>query len=47
MRCYLEQGNAADAARVYRRCREMLSIQLGIVPSPDTEALFRSIYDER
>lgn len=45
MRCYLEQGNAADAARVYRRCREMLSIQLGIVPSPDTEMLFRSIYD--
>jgi LuxR family maltose regulon positive regulatory protein len=45
MRCHLQQGNAADAARVYRRCREMLSIQLGIVPSPDTEALFRSIYD--
>ena len=47
MRCHLGQGNAADAARVYRRCREMLSIQLGIVPSPDTEALFRSIYDGR
>jgi len=45
MRCYLEQRNAADAARVYRRCREMLSIQLGIVPSPDTDALFRSIYE--
>lgn len=44
MRCHLERGEPADAARVYRRCREMLSIQLGISPSPETEALFRSIY---
>ena len=46
MRCHLEQGQAADAARVYRRCRDMLSVQLGIPPSAETEALFKSIYGE-
>jgi LuxR family transcriptional regulator, maltose regulon positive regulatory protein len=44
MHCHLERGEPADAARVYRRCREMLSIQLGIPPSAETEALFKSIY---
>ncbi len=44
MHCHLALGQHADAARVYRRCREMLSVQLGIVPSAETEALFRSIY---
>ncbi len=44
MRCHLERGEPAEAARVYRRCREMLSIQLGIPPSAETESLFRSIY---
>lgn len=45
MRGYIARGESADAARVYRRCRAMLSVQLGIPPSADTEALFRSIYD--
>jgi len=44
MHCHLERGEPADAARVYRRCREMLSIQLGIPPSAETEALFKSVY---
>lgn len=44
MHCYLEHGKPAEAARAYRRCREMLSVQLGIPPSADTEALFQSIY---
>jgi DNA-binding SARP family transcriptional activator len=44
MRCHLAQGEPAQAARVYRRCREMLSVQLGIAPSAETEAVFRSIY---
>ena len=47
MRCHLAQGQPADAARVYRRCREMLSVQLGIAPSSETEALFKSIYREK
>jgi DNA-binding SARP family transcriptional activator len=44
MRGHLARGEPADAARVYRRCRDMLSVQLGIPPSADTEALFKSIY---
>ncbi|MEO8344849.1 MAG: BTAD domain-containing putative transcriptional regulator [Betaproteobacteria bacterium] len=44
MRGHLARGEPAEAARVYRRCREMLSVQLGIPPSPSTEALFQSIY---
>ena len=44
MRCHLAQNQPADAARVYRRCREMLSVQLGIAPSGETEALFQSLY---
>ena len=44
MRGHLARGEPAEAARVYRRCREMLSLQLGIAPSADTEALFQSIY---
>ena len=47
MRCHLAQGQPAEAARVYRRCREMLSVQLGIAPSSETEALFKSIYQEK
>jgi DNA-binding SARP family transcriptional activator len=44
MHCHLQRGEPAEAARVYRRCREMLSIQLGIPPSAETEGLFKSIY---
>jgi DNA-binding SARP family transcriptional activator len=44
MRGHLARGEPAEAARVYRRCRDMLSVQLGIPPSADTEALFKSIY---
>ena len=44
MRGYLARGEPAEAARVYRRCREMLSVQLGIPPSADTETLFKSTY---
>jgi DNA-binding SARP family transcriptional activator len=47
MRCHLARDQPAEAARVYRRCREMLSVQLGIAPSSETEALFKSIYREK
>jgi ATP/maltotriose-dependent transcriptional regulator MalT/DNA-binding SARP family transcriptional activator len=39
MACHLEQGNFAEAYNVYRRCREMLSIALGLHPSNKTELL--------
>lgn len=44
MQCHAESGQAADAIRVYRRCRQMLSVMLGIPPSPETEALMRQIH---
>jgi LuxR family transcriptional regulator, maltose regulon positive regulatory protein len=46
IRGHLAHGEPAEAARVYRRCRDMLSVQLGIPPSADTEALFKSIYEK-
>ena len=39
MSCHLEQGDFAEAYNVYRRCREMLSIALGLHPSKKTESL--------
>jgi LuxR family maltose regulon positive regulatory protein len=43
MRCHLAQKRPAEAARIFWRCREMLSAQLGVPPSAETETLFRSI----
>ena len=39
MSCYLKQGRASEAYSAYRRCRDMLSLTLGVRPSPRTEAL--------
>ena len=39
MVCYRELGEPAEALNVYRRCRDMLSIVLGVKPSPETEAI--------
>jgi adenylate cyclase len=36
---YRELGEVAEALKVYRRCRDMLSIVLGLSPSPETEAI--------
>jgi DNA-binding SARP family transcriptional activator len=38
-----ELGRLADALDIYRRCRETLSLSLGIGPSPTTEAIHRSL----
>ncbi|MGZ5790091.1 MAG: BTAD domain-containing putative transcriptional regulator [Burkholderiaceae bacterium] len=43
MRCYSVQGNVAKAMSAYRRCRDMLSIQLGIKPSAETERLLQTL----
>ena len=39
MNCYIELGEPAEALNSYRRCRDMLSIVLGIKPPPETEAV--------
>jgi len=39
MLCYRELGRPAEALRTYRRCRELLSVVLGLQPSAETEAV--------
>ena len=46
IRACLARGNRAEALDAYRRCRTMLSIVLGMAPSPETEALRRTIDGE-
>jgi DNA-binding SARP family transcriptional activator len=36
-------GNRAEALRTYERCRELLTSELGIGPSPETEAAYLRI----
>ena len=43
IRCHVAAGRAADALRVYRRCRDQLSIVLGVAPSAATADLVASI----
>ena len=46
MRCYLARRESADAVRVFRRCRELLSVVLGVTPSAATETLYRQALAE-
>ncbi|HJW33094.1 MAG TPA: bacterial transcriptional activator domain-containing protein, partial [Holophagaceae bacterium] len=41
--CHLACGEHARALMAYRRCRELLSIVLGVKPSARTEALVARI----
>ena len=43
MRAHERLGNRAEAVRAYHRCRELLAEELGVSPSPETEALYVSI----
>ncbi len=43
MQAHVRLGNRAEALQVYQRCRELLSRELGIDPSPETEALYLEI----
>jgi DNA-binding SARP family transcriptional activator len=43
MRALAATDNQAEALATYRRCRELLSIVLGLKPSPETERLHRDI----
>ncbi len=39
MICYRELGETAEALRVYRRCRDLLSVVFSLTPSAETEAI--------
>ncbi len=43
MRSLAATGDQAEAINAYRRCRELLSIVLGVAPAADTERLYREI----
>ncbi len=47
MTCYLAAGRQAKALEIYDRCRSVLSAKVGIKPSSATEAVYRSILQNR
>ncbi len=46
MRAHAALGNRAEALRVYESCRRLLSDELGVDPSPETEALYLRLLRE-
>ncbi len=42
--CHAKLGQRAEAIAVYRRCRDLFSIVLGIRPSDETQRAFRDLY---
>jgi SARP family transcriptional regulator, regulator of embCAB operon len=40
MRAHADGGARAEALRVYEQCRRVLADELGVPPSPETEALY-------
>jgi DNA-binding SARP family transcriptional activator/streptogramin lyase len=45
MEAHVAAGNRAEALRIYERCRHFLAEELGAYPSPETEALYRSLLE--
>ncbi len=43
MRCYLQLGRHVEALMTYQRCREVLTAHLGIGPSEEMHALYKTI----
>jgi len=43
MRLHDGAGDRAEALRVYQRCRRLLADELGTTPSPETDALMRTV----
>jgi DNA-binding SARP family transcriptional activator len=46
MDCQLRLGRKAEAARVYERCRKIVTTRLGVGLSDETEAMFRKIREQ-
>ncbi len=46
MQAHRASGNRAEALRAYGWCRHVLAEELGVDPSPETEALYRSLLRE-
>jgi LuxR family transcriptional regulator, maltose regulon positive regulatory protein len=41
MRCHLAKREFSDVVRVFRRCRELLSLVMGVPPCEETEMIYR------
>jgi DNA-binding SARP family transcriptional activator len=47
IRAYVAKGNRGEAIRQYEACRQVLGRELGIAPSPVTQALLASPRPDR
>jgi LuxR family maltose regulon positive regulatory protein len=47
MLCHFKCGRLATAIEVYRRCRQMLSVVLGILPGAETQAAYQRLSQPR
>ena len=47
MSCYLGMHRSSEGMLIYRRCRQTLSIMLGLQPEPETEALYLALRNTR
>lgn len=45
MRAQAAAGHRAEALRAYQACRRVLSEELGVDPSPETEALYLELLE--
>ena len=45
MKCYLHQGRLAEGVNVYERCAQIFRNNIGIDPSPPTQAIHKEILD--
>jgi DNA-binding SARP family transcriptional activator len=43
MRCYQRLGRRSEGISAYQRLRQVLSVTLGLAPSPSSEKLFQSL----
>lgn len=43
MRALTSGGNRAEALRAYAQCRDLLAKELGVAPSPETEAIVKGL----
>lgn len=43
MLCTLQKNRISEGMAVYRRCRQILSIVLGLQPAPETESIYQSL----
>jgi len=47
MSCYLVMHRSSEGMLIYRRCRQTLSVMLGLQPDPETEALYLALKNSR